>query len=206
MLTSVYTLLTSTMSPSIHLSLRAPGVQIQAFLNPECLGDLIALVQKHRTAEAVHGDLSPGPRDIGRGMLSGARLHRDRSHDFAATAPLSDAAVLVKRRLGAISQSDLPNHLARITFGDKLLILIGWLEVRSPLPVKKGALRDLFARLGEPAPANPGRDIKNLLIDGLLLRSSDREGFQLTDQGWQRVGGLLPPPRDGEAGATPVLA
>jgi hypothetical protein len=192
------------MSDSIRLSLRAPGVQLQAFLKPDCLGELVALVQKHRTDEPVPSDLPLGGRLGGRGMLH--REQRLRQHELAAPAPLSDAAETVKSRLAELPQAKLPDHLTRITFGDKMLILIGWLEVRSPLPVRKGALREMFARLGETAPANPGRDIKNLLLDGLLLRTHDREGFQLTEQGWQRVGGLMPPPQDGEPGATPTLA
>jgi len=73
------------------------------------------------------------------------------------------------------------------TFPLKILLLTAWLEAQRGQSVFKGEVRSHFARTGEPFPANPGRDIRSLVLDGFVAKSSDRQHLALTEAGWREA-------------------
>lgn len=116
---------------------------------------------------------------------------------------LSSEGAATMARFGGLAWESLIELLPGKTFATKLLLVTAWLESRTGHPVFKGEVRTHFSRTGEPFPANPGRDTRTLIIDGLLLKSRDRQHLSLSEAGWKEAARALDG-GEGESGA--VLA
>ncbi len=133
----------------------------------------------------------------------GLRLHHHREAQPQPSASLSPEAQAVRQRLKDLEWENLKLLLPRLAIGDKMLLIISWLEAQNSAPVHRQLFRAQFARTTEPMPANPGRDLKNLIHAG-LLHAVDERSASVTETGWIRVGQLAGP--DEEPGAAAVLA
>ena len=104
---------------------------------------------------------------------------------------LSGEGAEAMARFGALPWESLTALLPDKTFATKLLLVTAWLQAQSGQPVFKGEVRTQFSRTGEPFPANPGRDTRTLIIDGLILKSQDRQHLSLSEAGWKEAARAL---------------
>jgi len=192
------------MSPSIHLHLAAPGLHLNAFLRAEALPEVVALVQRFRTEEVPNR-----PSAVVGGPGAGFRPAMPDRMRLRTGGPGSEPLILspegeaVRSRFSALSWETLTHFLSEKTFSAKLLLLTAWLEAHRGRPVFKGEVREHYARTGEPFPANPGRDTRKLIIDGLIEKSSDRQHLSLSEAGWQEAARWLSESDDEPGAAVP---
>ena len=121
----------------------------------------------------------------------------------AETRELGAEAAAALARFRELSWDALVALLPGKKFATKLLLLTAWLEAHGGQPVFKGEVRTHFARTGEPFPANPGRDTRTLIIDGLIHKTSDRQHLSLSEAGWSEAVRWLDAD-GGDAGAVAV--
>lgn len=191
------------MSPHLHLLLHAPGLHMDALLKPEALPELIELIQRHRVEEAP--PRSPFAAGLGAGFRPvSPEMMRRRMAPGVEPTVLSAEGEAALARFRELPWESLTALLPDKKFATKLLMLTAWLEAHSGQPVFKGEVRTHFARTGEPFPANPGRDTRTLIIDGLILKSSDRQHLSLSEAGWQEAVQCLDS-GEGPAEAEPAL-
>ena len=163
------------MKHSINLRFSTSGLDLRAELKLEAMPELLALIEKYR-AEGVEPSAP-----------------KTQQGPFPPVFEPDPAALRTKGRLGNMHRSELSEVFSTLTAGEeKLLLLIGWLEARTPAPVTKVQVRDLFVALGKPPPANPGRDMKNMLKEDLLARSADGQEVMVGEAGWRRLARLVP--------------
>ena len=180
---------------------------MDAALKLEGLAELLALIQRLRLEEAGMGrpQTSFG---VGRGAgFRAATPEMLRRRMPAAMEPVErsvegEAAVA---RFRSLPWESLTALMPGKRFGTKLLVLTAWLEAQAGQPVFKGDVRAHFARTGEPFPANPGRDTRSLIIDGLILKSSDRQHLSLSEAGWKEAMRWLDSEDDDASGAVASL-
>jgi hypothetical protein len=178
----------------------APGLQLDAMLRPEGLGELMGLIQRFRVEDGlrrmpvgVGGGFGPmGLAGVGRRMVGEGEVME-----------LSAEGATAMERFGSLAWEALVARLPEKTFAMKLLLVTAWLQAQTGHPVFKGEVRTHFSRTGEPFPANPGRDTRTLILDGLLLKSRDRQHLSLSEAGWKEAARALEG-GEGESGA--VLA
>jgi hypothetical protein len=178
------------MFDSIHILLRAPGLHMNAAIRLEGLSELLALVQRYRVEEVTPGERVSG-LGVGGFRLSGLGRLRRRTISDGEPVVLSEEGVAIRSRFQAVAWEGMKSLLPGKTFGMKLLLVAAWLEAQRGQPVFKGEVRVHFARTGEPFPANPGRDTRALIDEGLILKTSDRQHLSVSDAGWREVGRWL---------------
>ena len=176
---------------------------MDAVLKLEALPEIIALIQRYRVEEGP--PRSPFAAGLGAGFrpVSPEMLRRRMVPGVEATV-LSAEGEAALARFRALLWESLTGLLPKKKFAIKLLLLTAWLEAHGGQPVFKGDVRTHFARTGEPFPANPGRDTRTLIIDGLILKSSDRQHLSLSEAGWQEAVQCLDS-GEGPSGTEPAL-
>jgi hypothetical protein len=191
-------------SPVFHVMVHAPGLQLDAMLRAEGLGELMSLIQQFRVEDGprrMPGALAVGVGGGFRPMgLEGVGRRMGGEGEAMELSPEGAAAMA---RIGSLDWEALVARLPEKTFAMKLLLVTAWLQAQTGHPVFKGEVRTYFSRTGEPFPANPGRDTRTLIIDGLLLKSQDRQHLSLSEAGWKEAARALER-GEGETGA--VLA
>jgi len=173
---------------SFHVLVHAPGLHVDAVLRPEALGEVMALIQRFRVEDgprrmpaALAAGVGAGFRPMG---MEGVRRRMGMEGDVVELSPEGAAAMA---RFGSLAWESLIALLPEKTFATKLLLVTAWLQARTGHPVFKGEVRTHFSRTGEPFPANPGRDTRTLIIDGLILKSQDRQHLSLSEAGWKEA-------------------
>lgn len=158
----------------INLRFSTAGLDLRAELKPEAMQELLALIEKYRAEDARPSAPNGQPKA------------------FPPLFELDAEALRTKERLGNMRRDELSEVFSTLAAGEeRLLLLIGWLEAGTSPPVTKAQVRDLFISLGKRPPANPGRDMKNMLAGGLLARSADGQEMMLEEAGWRRLAKLI---------------
>ncbi len=182
----MYTLF--SMSPSLHLMVHAPGLHMDARLRPEALSEVIALIQRFRVEETIHRSPAPLAAGLGAGFRPASPdMLRRRMPEGCVPTVLDSEGEAALARFRNLPWESLIALLPGKKFATKLLMLTAWLEAHGGQPVFKGEVRTHFARTGEPFPANPGRDTRTLIIDGLIDKTSDRQHLSLSEAGWKEA-------------------
>jgi hypothetical protein len=177
---------------------------MDALLRPEALPELIALIQRFRVEEAPPRSAAPFAAAVGAGFRPASpEMLRRRMPMGAEPTVLGAEGAAALARFRGMTWGSLVALLPGKKFATKLLLLTAWLEAHGGQPVFKGEVRTHFARTGEPFPANPGRDTRTLIIDGLIDKTSDRQHLSLSEDGWKEAVRWLDAD-GGEAGAVAV--
>ena len=169
----------------IKLQIQSPGFHMQSLLKPEALPELIALAQRYRVSDVTeiqrHRQSLGGP---------GKRQRPEASE--APTISRSPEAEAFAARFATIEVGALSQMIASLTYPEKFLIALAWLESRpgNTQAIHRGITKRTLAKLGHEVPANPARDIKAAIDQGWLEATGDR-CLVTTDAGWQKAAGLL---------------
>jgi hypothetical protein len=161
---------------SIKVILQAPGLNLQASVKDEALGELIRITQEYRDQDAaLAGGGSAAPTDL--------------------SASVSPAATgdeeAVKARLGTYGAAELLNQMRWETYPEKILLLGAWQEARGgSTPWKSSDMDSLFRQAKEGAPSNFPRDIKVAIKSGWIHTHTPRT-YSVTRTGWNRVADAL---------------
>ena len=100
---------------SIKVILQAPGLNLQASVKDEALGELIKITQEYRDQDAaLGGGGSTAPTDVSASVTS---------------AVIGDEEA-VKARLGTYGAAELLNQMRWETYPEKILLLGAWHEAR----------------------------------------------------------------------------
>jgi hypothetical protein len=169
----------------IKLHIQSLGFHLQTLLSPEALPELIALAQKYRVTDITeiqrHRQALGGP----------VKRHHPESGD-ARTISRSPEGETIAARFTALEIEALSPIIATLTYPEKFLIALAWLESRpgNTQAVHRGITKRTLAQLGHEVPANPARDIKAAIDQGWLEATGDR-CLVTTDAGWQKAASLL---------------
>jgi len=194
------------MSPPLHLMVHAPGLRMDALLQPEALSEILALIQRFRVEETPHRSPAPFAAGMGAGFRPASPdMLRRRMPEGLVPTVLSPEGEAARSRFSGLTWETVTHLLPDKKFATKVLLLTAWLEAQCGQPVFKGEVRTHFARTGEPFPANPGRDIRTLIIGGLMEKSPDRQHLTLSDTGWREAARWLGE-SEGESGGALVPA
>lgn len=161
---------------SIKVILQAPGLNLQASVKDEALGELIKITQEYRDQDAVlAGGGSAAPTDL--------------------LASVTQAAIgdeeAVRARLGIYGAAELLNQMRWETYPEKILLLGAWHEARGgSTPWKSSDMDSVFRQAKEGAPSNFPRDIKVAIKSGWIQSHTPRT-YSVTRTGWNRVADAL---------------
>jgi hypothetical protein len=161
---------------SIKVILQAPGLNLQASVKDEALGELIKITQEYRDQDtALAGGSSSAPAEL--------------------SASVTQAAIgdeeAVKARLGTYGAAELLNQMRWETYSEKILLLGAWHEARGgSTPWKSADMDSVFRQAKEGAPSNFPRDIKVAIKSGWIHTHTPRT-YSVTRTGWNRVADAL---------------
>src|SRR6266705_4835877 len=161
---------------SIRVILQAPGLNLQASVKDEALGELIKITQEYRDHDAVlAGGGSAAPTDL--------------------SASVTQAAIgdeeAVRARLGTYGAAELLNQMRWETYPEKILLLGAWHEARGgSTPWKSSDMDSVFRQAKEGAPSNFPRDIKVAIKSGWIHTHTPRT-YSVTRTGWNRLADAL---------------
>ena len=160
----------------IKVILQAPGLNLQASVKDEALGELIKITQEYREQDAaLAGGGSAAPADL--------------SASVTPAAIGDDEAV--KARLGTYGAAELLNQMRWETYPEKILLLGAWHEARGgSTPWKSSDMDSVFRQAKEGAPSNFPRDIKVAIKSGWIHTHTPRT-YSVTRTGWNRVADAL---------------
>ena len=161
---------------SIKVILQAPGLNLQASVKDEALGELIKITQEYRDQDAVlAGGGSAAPTDLSAS---------------ATQAAIGDEEA-VRARLGTYGAAELLNQMRWETYPEKILLLGAWHEARGgSTPWKSSDMDSVFRQAKEGAPSNFPRDIKVAIKSGWIHTHTPRT-YSVTRTGWNRVADAL---------------
>jgi len=161
---------------SIKVILQAPGLNLQASVKDEALGELIKITQEYRDQDAVlAGGGSAAPTDLSAS---------------ATQAAIGDEEA-VRARLGTYGAAELLNQMRWETYPEKILLLGAWHEARGgSTPWKSSDMDSVFSQAKEGAPSNFPRDIKVAIKSGWIHTYTPRT-YSVTRTGWNRVADAL---------------
>jgi hypothetical protein len=156
---------------SIKVILQAPGLNLQASVKDEALGELIKITQEYRDQDAA----SSAATDTSGTVVSAA---------------IGDEEGL-KARLSSYGAAELLNQMRWETYSEKILLLGAWHEARGgSTPWKSADMDSVFRQAKEGAPSNFPRDIKVAIKSGWIHTHTPRT-YSVTRTGWNRVGDAL---------------
>ena len=160
---------------SIKVILQAPGLNLQASVKDEALGELIKITQEYRDQDAVSAAASTAAIDT-----SGS----------VASAAVGDEEGL-KARLSSYGAAELLNQMRWEMYPEKILLLGAWHEARGEsTPWKSADMDSVFKQAKEGAPSNFPRDIKVAIKSGWIHTHTPRT-YSVTRTGWNRVADAL---------------
>ena len=168
----------------LHLSVRSPGIAVDAILAPEALPKLMELIQEHQVSDPSPGLELRGPRRARRRHLSGN----------SKPIELDEEALSVRDRVKAFPDPKAFFQTAQPkNFPEKFLTLAAWHSATSDEDVFKGRhLIRALVSLGETPPANPPRDVHQAIDQGWIIRRHPESRLlSLTNEGWKRLGAML---------------
>ncbi len=161
---------------SIKVILQAPGLNLQASVKDEALGELIKITQEYRDQDAALG-------------AGGSAALADVSSSATPVAIGDEEAV--KARLGTYGAAELLNQMRWETYPEKILLLAAWHEARGgSTPWKSSDMDSVFKQAKEGAPSNFPRDIKVAIKSGWIHTHTPRT-YSVTRTGWNRVADAL---------------
>jgi len=161
---------------SIKVILQAPGLNLQASVKDEALGELIKITQEYRDQDAgLAGPASSGAIDTSGNV---------------ASAAIGDEEGL-KARLSSHGAAELLNQMRWETYPEKILLLGAWHEARGgSTPWKSADMDSVFRQAKEGAPSNFPRDIKVAIKSGWIQTHTPRT-YSVTRTGWNRIADAL---------------
>ena len=161
---------------SIKVILQAPGLNLQASVKDEALGELIKITQEYRDQEAA--------------LAAAASARAIETSGSAALAAIGDEEA-VKARLSSYGAAELLNQVRWETYPEKILLLGAWYEARGgSAPWKSADMDAVFRQAKEGAPSNFPRDIKVAIKSGWIHTHTPRT-YSVTRTGWNRVSDAL---------------
>jgi len=161
---------------SIKVILQAPGLNLQASVKDEALGELIKITQEYRDQEAA--------------LAAAASAGAIETSGSAALAAIGDEEA-VKARLSSYGAAELLNQVRWETYPEKILLLGAWYEARGgSAPWKNADMDAVFRQAKEGAPSNFPRDIKVAIKSGWIHTHTPRT-YSVTRTGWNRVADAL---------------
>ncbi len=163
---------------SIHIVIRASGLNVSASLKDEALVSIMQLIQEKRDDS---NSAAPGPEiqvPVGQGVGTDTLPGNDSEESIKAT---------LKERGGA----ELLNQLRWESFPEKILVLGAWHEARGgTTPWRSADMDDMFKLAKESPPSNFPRDIKNAIRSGWIHNETPRT-YVVTRTGWNKIGQAL---------------
>ena len=161
---------------SIKVILQAPGLNLQASVKDEALGELIKITQEYRDQEAA--------------LAAAGSARAIETSGSAALAAIGDEEA-VKARLSSYGAAELLNQVRWETYPEKILLLGAWYEARGgSAPWKSADMDAVFRQAKEGAPSNFPRDIKVAIKSGWIHTHTPRT-YSVTRTGWNRVSDAL---------------
>lgn len=163
---------------SIHIVIRASGLNVSACLKDEALVSIMQLIQEKRddsNSAAPDPEIQvPVGQGVGTDMLPG-----------------SDSEEAIKATLKERGGAELLNQLRWESFPEKILVLGAWHEARGgTTPWRSADMDDMFKLAKESPPSNFPRDIKNAIRSGWIHNETPRT-YVVTRTGWNKIGQAL---------------
>jgi hypothetical protein len=157
---------------SIKVILQAPGLNLQASVKDEALGELIKITQEYRDQDA--------------GLAAAASTGAIDTSGNVASAAIGDEEGL-RARLSSYGAAELLNQMRWETYPEKILLLGAWHEARGgSTPWKSADMDETFGQAKESPPANFPRDIKRAIKSGWIHAVTPRT-YYVTRTGWNKV-------------------
>jgi hypothetical protein len=154
---------------SIKIRLEASGLVMQAQLTDEALGEVIALIQKHRVEEAPPPETPSG----------------------TTSSQLGDREAGVRAWLAGHAPAEVINLLKWENYPDKILILGACHEARGAGEGWRSAdMGRLFGEAKESPPANFPREIRNAIKAGDIRPVTPRT-YAVSRTGWNKLAEAL---------------
>lgn len=161
---------------SIKVILQAAGLNLQASVKDEALGELIKITQEYRDQDAA--------------LAAASAIAATDTSGSAASAAIGNEEAL-KARLGTYGAAELLNQMRWETYPEKILLLGAWHEARGgSVPWKSADMDSVFGQAKEGAPSNFPRDIKVAIKSGWIQAHTPRT-YSVTRTGWNRVADAL---------------
>lgn len=162
---------------SIKVILQAPGLNLQASVKDEALGELIKITQEYRDQDAVASAAAAVPSLV--------------AAESTTNGPTTVNEEMLKARLTSLGAAELLNQLRWDTYPEKILLLGAWHEARGETtPWKSSDMDSVFRQAKEGAPSNFPRDIKVAIKSGWIQTHTPRT-YSITRTGWNRLADSL---------------
>ena len=163
---------------SIQISLKAPGLNLNANLKDEALAAVILLIQENR--DEVIPQVASTVREL---QTSGGVTPFD-----AASLTGHDNEQPIKSALQALGAAELLNRLKWESYPEKILLLGAWSEAKGgATPWKSSDMDEVFRQAKEKAPGNFPRDIRTAIKAGWIHAETPRT-YTVTRTGWNKIG------------------
>jgi hypothetical protein len=161
---------------SIQLTIKATGLNLNATLKDDALGELIKLTQSYRDEQAAQVVAAPDAAGL------------TEAKPALVTAANEDE---VKSHLKGYGSAELLNRVKCDSYPEKILLLAAWYEARGGNPGWRSADMDqTFAQAKERPPANFPREIKQAIKTGWIHTVTPRT-YCVTRTGWNKVAEFL---------------
>jgi len=163
---------------SIQISLKAPGLNLNANLKDEALAAVILLIQENR--DEVIPQVATAVREL---QTSGGAASFD-----AVSLTGHDNEQAIKSALQGLGAAELLNRLKWESYPEKILLLGAWNEAKGgTTPWKSSDMDETFRQAKEKTPGNFPRDIRTAIKSGWIHAETPRT-YTVTRTGWNKIG------------------
>lgn len=191
----------------IELQIKSPTLQIAVFLKAEAMPALLKIIEDHQLTELTEGAHFP-ISTIGRGR---PRRHAEPSPGRFHNTPdlsegLSPMAQAISNALGKLTPKEVLAKTHPVTFPEKFIVVIGWLEAKRGRRPIRPEVQAAFAKWPLDPSGNPARDFRSATVQGWIAKTGREVG--LTEAGWRKLGEMLGTNSgdDDDGAAAPVVA